>query len=111
MLGARSRSGAAILIAALGVSCVYSRASISSSTTRAPNEDTQCFEACNNEIDCVARCPGAVSSAQACDGEELCTDEKSLAPGAKIALTVGIVVVGVAAAGLLAFAVYAAGQR
>jgi len=92
MLRTRSRSAAEIfLLLVLCVSCSYKRAVIPTSATRDPKADLQCFEACDNEVGCVTRCPGAVVSAQSCDGEDLCIDQKSLTSTGKIALTVGIV--------------------
>ena len=90
------RSAAAILLLVLCVSCVYRRALIPPSPTRDREADLQCFQACSHQDDeddvaCVARCPGAVASAELCGGETLCSNGRSLTPGAKVALAVGIV--------------------
>jgi len=101
------RSAAAIfLLVMMCLSCMYRRALIPYSPTRDPKADLQCFQACSDQDDeddvaCVARCPGAVASAQLCGGEDLCVNGRSLTPGAKAALAVGIV--GAVAVGITVF--------
>ena len=91
------RSAVAILVlVVMCVSCTYRRALIPPSPTRDPKADLQCFQACTDQDDeddvaCVARCPGAVASAQLCEDEDLCRNGRRLTPAAKVALTVGIV--------------------
>lgn len=104
MMTTRSRSAAAIQIAVLCMSCAVKRAVIPSSPRHDTSADVQCFQACRGEVDCVARCPGAVVSAQNCAYEQLCVQERSLGTAGKVAVAVGVVAAVAAVLNLFAAA-------
>lgn len=96
----------ATIVSVAMASCACTRAEIPSSP--APNAAAlACFERCRSLDDmdgvrCVARCPGAVVSDQACSDEtQWCVHDKYLPFGSKVLIGLG----GVALFGLLLFAV------